>query len=111
LAAIWGALVLGLRDYVVKNGFKSVVLGLSGGIDSAVSAAIAADAIGSECVYGVSMPSKFSSEHSKDDAKDLAERLGCHYRVEAIEDMVNAFEGQLNLNGLALWHLVMPKDI
>jgi NAD+ synthase (glutamine-hydrolysing) len=101
LAAIWGALVLGLRDYVVKNGFKSVVLGLSGGIDSAVCAAIAADAIGSECVYGVSMPSKFSSEHSKDDAKDLAERLGCHYRVEAIEDMVNAFEGQLNLNGLA----------
>ena len=101
LSEIWGALVLGLRDYVNKNGFKSVVLGLSGGIDSAVCAALAADAIGAENVYGVSMPSKYSSDHSKGDAADLAERLGCHYRTEAIEGMVHAFENQLELGGLA----------
>ena len=101
LGEIWGALVLGLRDYVEKNGFKSVVLGLSGGIDSAVCAAIAADAIGAARVFGVSMPSKYSSGHSKGDAADLAERIGCHYRTEAIEGMVEAFEGQLHLDGLA----------
>jgi NAD+ synthase (glutamine-hydrolysing) len=60
---VWNALVLGLRDYVQKNGFKSVVLGLSGGIDSAVVATLAADAIGAENVYGISMPSKYSSDH------------------------------------------------
>jgi NAD+ synthase (glutamine-hydrolysing) len=101
LEAIWGALLLGLRDYVEKNRFKSVVLGLSGGIDSAVCATIAADAIGADRVYGVSMPSKYSSDHSMSDAEDLAQRLGCHYRTEAIESMVGAFEGQLNLSGLA----------
>ena len=101
LGEIWGALVLGLRDYVNKNGFKSVVLGLSGGIDSAVCAALAADAIGAVNVYGVSMPSKYSSDHSKGDAADLAERLGCHYRTEAIEGMVHSFENQLELGGLA----------
>jgi NAD+ synthase (glutamine-hydrolysing) len=101
LGEIWGALVLGLRDYVKKNGFKSVVLGLSGGIDSAVCAALASDAIGAENVYGVSMPSKYSSDHSKGDAADLAERLGCHYRIDAIEGMVHAFENQLELGGLA----------
>jgi NAD+ synthase (glutamine-hydrolysing) len=100
-AVIWGGLVLGLRDYVQKNGFKSVVLGLSGGIDSAVCAAIASDAIGAEHVYGVSMPSKYSSDHSKSDAEELAERLGCHYRTEPIEDLVLAFESQLHLDGLA----------
>ena len=98
---VWTALVLGLRDYVRKNGFKSVVLGLSGGIDSAVCAVIAADAIGADNVFGVSMPSMYSSDHSKSDAEDLAERLGCHYRTETIETMVEAFEGQLNLEGLA----------
>jgi len=101
LGDVWAALVLGLRDYVSKNGFKSVVLGLSGGIDSAVCAALAADAVGAEQVYGVSMPSKFSSGHSKDDAADLAGRIGCHYRTEAIENMVQIFEGQLELDGLA----------
>jgi NAD+ synthase (glutamine-hydrolysing) len=101
LETIWAALVLGLRDYVEKNRFKSVVLGLSGGIDSAVCATIAADAIGADRVYGVSMPSKYSSDHSMSDAEDLAQRLGCHYRTEAIESMVGAFEGQLNLTGLA----------
>ena len=101
LAEVWNALVLGLRDYVEKNGFKSVVLGLSGGIDSAVCASIAADAIGADCVFGVSMPSKYSSDHSKGDAQDLAQRIGCHYRTEPIGNMVSAFEGQLHLDGLA----------
>jgi NAD+ synthase (glutamine-hydrolysing) len=98
---VWNALVLGLRDYVQKNGFKSVVLGLSGGIDSAVVAAIASDAIGSENVYGVSMPSKYSSDHSRDDAAILAANLGCHYETVAIEPMVQAFEQNLELGGLA----------
>jgi len=101
LGEIWGALVLGLRDYIDKNGFKSVVLGLSGGIDSAVCAVLAADAIGASRVYGVSMPSKYSSGHSKDDAADLANRIGCNYRTEVIEGMVESFESQLNLDGLA----------
>lgn len=101
LGEIWGALVLGLRDYIDKNGFKSVVLGLSGGIDSAVCAVLAADAIGASRVYGVSMPSKYSSGHSKDDAADLANRIGCNYRTEVIEGMVDSFESQLNLDGLA----------
>lgn len=97
----WNALVLGLRDYVYKNGFKSVVLGLSGGIDSAVVATIAADAIGAENVFGISMPSRYSSDHSKGDAEQLAENLGCHYQTLAIEPMVSAFEGVLDLNELA----------
>ena len=101
LGEIWGALVLGLRDYIEKNGFKSVVLGLSGGIDSAVCAVLASDAIGGSRVFGVSMPSKYSSGHSKDDAADLANRIGCNYRTEVIEGMVEAFEGQLHLDGLA----------
>ena len=97
----WNALVLGLRDYCSKNGFKSVVLGLSGGIDSAVCAALAADAIGAENVYGISMPSKFSSDHSKSDAFELAQRLGCHIETVAIEEMVEAFEANLELGGTA----------
>ena len=96
----WNALVLGLRDYVHKNGFKSVVLGLSGGIDSAVCATIAADAIGAENVYGVSMPSRYSSDGSKDDALDLASRRGINYQVQTIEDLVKPFETQLSLDGL-----------
>ncbi len=98
---VWNALVVGLRDYVQKNGFKSVVLGLSGGIDSAVVATIAADAIGAKNVYGISMPSKYSSDHSKDDAAVLAKNLGCHYETVAIETMVKAFESELTLGGLA----------
>jgi NAD+ synthase (glutamine-hydrolysing) len=97
----WNGLVLGLRDYVNKNGFKSVVLGLSGGIDSAVVATIAADAIGSNNVYGVSMPSKYSSDHSKSDAEVLAGNLGCNYETVAIETMVSAFEANLQLSDLA----------
>jgi NAD+ synthase (glutamine-hydrolysing) len=102
---VWNALVLGLRDYVNKNGFKSVVLGLSGGIDSAVCAAIAADAIGADRVFGVSMPSKYSSEHSRTDADDSAERIGLQFRTEPIESLVSAFEVQLGLEGVAAENL------
>lgn len=98
---VWNALVLGLRDYVGKNGFPSVVLGLSGGIDSAVSAAIAADAIGADRVHGVSMPSRYSSPGSRSDADDLAERIGLHYTVEPIADLVSPIEDQLKLTGTA----------
>ncbi len=101
LAEVWSALVLGLRDYVYKNGFRSVVLGLSGGIDSAVCAALAVDALGADAVHGVSMPSVFSSEHSRSDALDLAERAGLHYQVQPIADMVAVFTAQLGLTGLA----------
>jgi NAD+ synthase (glutamine-hydrolysing) len=101
----WNALVLGLRDYVEKNNFKSVVLGLSGGIDSAVVATIAADAIGAENVYGISMPSNFSSEHSKDDAEDLATRRGINYQVQPIANLVTPFENQLALEGLSVENL------
>ena len=75
---IWNALCLGTRDYVKKNGFTDVCLGLSGGIDSALVAAIACDAIGPEHVHAVLMPSRFSSEHSISDAEDLVKRLNCH---------------------------------
>ena len=98
---VWAALVAGTRDYVRKNGFRSVVLGLSGGIDSAVTAVIAADAIGAEQVFGVSMPSSYSSEHSRDDAAELARRLGCAYRTVAIAPMVEAYLASVTLTGLA----------
>jgi NAD+ synthase (glutamine-hydrolysing) len=100
-AEVWGALVTGLRDYVQKNRFTSVVLGVSGGIDSAVVAAIAADAIGGANVYGVSMPSAYSSDHSRSDAADLAQRLGAHYRVVPVAAMVAAYVSSLALSGLA----------
>ncbi|MPZ95261.1 MAG: NAD+ synthase [Propionibacteriales bacterium] len=98
---VWSALVTGLRGYVRKNGFRSVTLGLSGGIDSAVVAVIAADAIGADNVSCVSMPSRYSSDHSKDDAADLAERTGVAYRVVPIHDMVQAFLEPLKLTGLS----------
>lgn len=101
LEEIYTALTLGLRDYVEKNGFASVLLGLSGGIDSALVAAIACDAIGPERVFGVSMPSVYSSEHSKDDAADLAMRTGVHLRTVPIAPMVEAFMGALHVTGLA----------
>jgi NAD+ synthase (glutamine-hydrolysing) len=100
-AEVWGALVTGLRDYVRKNAFSSVVLGVSGGIDSAVVAAIAADAIGGANVFGVSMPSAYSSEHSRSDAADLAQRLGANYRVVPVAPMVDAYVSSLRLSGLA----------
>jgi NAD+ synthase (glutamine-hydrolysing) len=100
-AEVWGALVTGLRDYLGKNGFGSVVLGLSGGIDSAVVAAIAVDAVGADHVHGVSLPSIYSSEHSRDDATAMAERTGLHLRTVPIAPMVDAFQSQLSLSGLA----------
>jgi NAD+ synthase (glutamine-hydrolysing) len=100
-AEVWFALVTGLRDYVHKNGFRSVTLGLSGGIDSAVVAALAADALGGSAVHGVSLPSGYSSSHSKDDAADLARRIGAHYEVQPIAAMVDVFVDQLGLTGLA----------
>jgi NAD+ synthase (glutamine-hydrolysing) len=104
-AEVWSALVLGLRDYVGKNGFRSVVLGVSGGIDSAVVAAIAVDALGGDRVVGVSMPSGHSSGHSRDDAADLAKRTGMDYRSEPIQPMVDAFLSNLSLSGLAVENL------
>ena len=100
-AEVWGALVTGLGDYVRKNGFRSVVLGMSGGIDSAVVAALAADAIGGDAVYGVSLPSAYSSDHSRSDAEELAARIGAHYRQVPIAPMVDAFVAALGLTGLA----------
>ncbi|MFY1698982.1 MULTISPECIES: NAD+ synthase [unclassified Solwaraspora] len=104
-AEIWSALVLGLRDYVRKNGFSSVVLGLSGGIDSAVVATIAVDALGADRVVGVSLPSQFSSEHSRADAAELAKRTGLDYRVEPIQPMVDPFLANISLSGLAVENL------
>jgi NAD+ synthase (glutamine-hydrolysing) len=102
---VYGALVVGLRDYVDKNGFASVVLGLSGGIDSALVAAIACDALGADRVYGVSLPSAYSSDHSLADAADLAQRTGLHHRTVPIIPMVDAFEESLHLTGLAAENL------
>jgi len=98
---IWQGLVVGLRDYVEKNNFKSVILGLSGGIDSAVVAALAADAIGANRVHGVALPSKFSSEHSLADAKELAMNIGLNYRIIEIAPMVANFIENLHLAGVA----------
>ncbi|TFE38477.1 NAD+ synthase [Streptomyces sp. ICN441] len=98
---VYSALVVGLRAYVAKNGFRSVVIGLSGGIDSALVAAIACDALGAENVYGISMPSRYSSDHSREDAAELARRTGLNFRTVPIEPMFDAFMGSLSLTGLA----------
>ena len=98
---IWNALVMGLRDYVAKNKFRSVVVGLSGGIDSALVAAIAVDALGAKCVNGVAMPSKYSSDHSVEDATAFAANTGIHFRTVAIEPMVESFMQSITLKGLA----------
>ena len=100
-ATVYAALVTGLRDYVDKNGFASVIFGLSGGIDSALVAAIACDALGADRVHGIAMPSAFSSDHSLADAADLAERTGIHHRVVPIAPMVDAYHASLDLHGLA----------
>jgi NAD+ synthase/NAD+ synthase (glutamine-hydrolysing) len=93
--SIYHALVLGLRDYCRKCGFKSIVLGLSGGIDSALTAALAVAAIGKDHVRGVAMPSRFSSDHSVKDARDLAARLGIQFDIIPIEPAHRAFEVML----------------
>ena len=105
LAQVWNALVLGVRDYVQKNRFKSVVLGLSGGIDSAVCASIAVDALGAKNVFGVSLPSKYSSDHSLSDAALLANNTGLVYSTELIEPYVEQFVEKLELQGLAAENL------
>ena len=94
-AEVYGALVLGVRDYVRKNGFRSVILGLSGGIDSALTATIAADAVGPDNVYTVLMPSRYSSDHSVGDAEELVKRQGLHSVTVPIRSMVDAFEAEL----------------
>ena len=100
-AEVYAAVVTGLRGYAHKNGFRSVVLGLSGGIDSALCAAMAADALGGGAVVGISMPSGHSSQHSRDDAADLAKRIGADYRVQPIGPMVDAFRAEMDLPGVA----------
>jgi NAD+ synthase (glutamine-hydrolysing) len=104
-AEIYAALVTGVRDYVHKNGFGSVILGLSGGIDSALTATIAADALGPDLVHVVLMPSRHSSGHSVADAEDLAKRQGLHARTVPISRMVDAFEAELDVSGLAAENL------
>ncbi|MFF0409898.1 NAD+ synthase [Kitasatospora sp. NPDC004745] len=100
-AEIWAALVSGTRAYVTKNGFRSVLIGLSGGIDSALVASIAVDAIGAGNVYGVSMPSRYSSQHSRDDAAELARRTGLYLRTVSIAPMFDAYVAATELTGLA----------
>ena len=102
---VWEALRLGLGDYARKNGFASVLLGLSGGIDSAVTAVLARDALGPDAVWTVANPSRYSSQHSVDDAADLAERCGLHHVVEPIQPIVDAYLAQMSLSGLALENL------
>ncbi len=108
-AEVYAALVLGTRDYVRKNGFRSVVLGLSGGIDSALVATIAVDALGAAAVHCVGMPSRYSSDHSLADARDLAERQGITFSVVPIEPMVQTYLATLadtgGLHGLAAENL------
>ena len=101
LEEVYDALVVGLRDYVEKNNFMTAILGLSGGIDSALVAAIACDALGADAVYGVALPSVYSSEHSLTDATDLAARTGLNFRTVPIAPMVDAFDASLHLSGLA----------
>ena len=101
LTEVYSALVLGVRDYVRKNGFESVILALSGGIDSALTATIAADAIGADRVHVVLMPSKYSSPHSISDAEELVKRQGVQARTVPIASIVGAFDEELHLTGLA----------
>ena len=92
---IYQALVLGVRDYFRKTGYKKAVLGLSGGIDSSLTGCIAVDALGPNNVHGVSMPSRYSSDHSMDDAKTLAKNLGIDYRTISIESIIGRFDESL----------------
>ena len=95
LQCIRQAIVLGLRDYTHKSGFKKGLIGLSGGIDSALTAALAVEALGRDNVIGISLPSSISSDHSKDDARDLAENLGIEYHTLPIQKIVDSAESEL----------------
>ena len=101
MSEIWEALVVGLRDYVGKNKFSSVALGVSGGIDSALVATIAVDALGCEKVHGIALPSEYSSDHSLADAHELAINTSIHYRVIPIAPMVASYLAHVKLEGLA----------
>jgi NAD+ synthase (glutamine-hydrolysing) len=93
---VYRAITLGLRDYVKKNAFSQVLIGLSGGIDSALTAAVAVDALGPEAVWGVAMPSRFSSQHSIDDAGSLAKNLGIRFEVIPVDDVYQAHLNSLS---------------
>src|SRR5262249_4776204 len=94
-AEVYAALTLGVRDYVRKNGFETVVLGLSGGIDSALTACLAVDALGAEHVVGVAMPSPYTSDASQQDAGALAKALGMRFQTLAIQDVMSAYDKAL----------------
>ncbi len=100
-AEIWNAIVLGIKDYAKKNKFESCLIALSGGIDSAIVATLAVDALGAKNVFGVGLPSKYSSDHSLSDAYALANNTGLNFRVIEIEPIVSEFVTGLNLNGIA----------
>jgi NAD+ synthase len=101
-ADVYQAMIVGLRDYVARNGFPGVILGLSGGIDSALSAAVAVDALGPDKVWGVMLPSKYTSETSLEDARENARMLGCRHDVVSIAPGVDALDEMLpDLTGLA----------
>jgi NAD+ synthase (glutamine-hydrolysing) len=106
MADIYHALVLGVRDYAHKSGFKKALIALSGGIDSALVAALATEALGKENIIGVSLPSSISSQHSRDDARQLAANLGIRFETVRISDVVNEAEK-------VLWHLftTLPRDV
>ena len=95
LSQIYKALVIGTRDYVIKNGFKSALVGLSGGIDSALTLAIAVEALGADKVSAVMMPSKYTSEQSLNDAKICSENLGVNFQVISIRDLIQEFDNSL----------------
>lgn len=95
IATIHDALVMGIRNYFQKLGFKKAILGLSGGIDSALTSALAAEALGAENVYNVLLPSRYSSDHSIDDSVNLVKKLGMPYDIIKIEEAVVAFENSL----------------
>jgi NAD+ synthase (glutamine-hydrolysing) len=110
-AEIYAALVLGLRDYVQKNEFPGLVIGLSGGIDSALSAAIAVDAVGGDRVWGVSMPSPYSSKGSIEDSRELAQRLGCRFDVLPISDVFESYLDSLEASFLGTEQGVAEENL
>lgn len=109
--SIYRALVLGTHDYVIKNGFKKVIIGLSGGIDSALVASIAVDALGKDNVVGVSMPSKYTSKATRSDSKHLAENLGIEFKEIPINDAVKAYDKLLKSSFEGLKENIAEENI